>query len=64
LNVTYGGTGFTPVRVDLDGDRKGEIAIYQNSTGNWMILLSSANYTVFLGRTSGGPGYIPLQQSQ
>jgi hypothetical protein len=60
FTVAYGGPGFTPVAGDWDGDGRADVGVYQSSTGNWSILLSSGNYTTSLGRNWGGAGYAPV----
>ena len=39
--VGWGGSGFTPVPGDYDGDGKTDVAIYQSSNGYWWIIISS-----------------------
>jgi len=58
--VSWGGTGYQPIRGDFDGDGKIDLAIYQSSSGNWYILLSGAGYTTSLTKSWGGSGYSPV----
>ncbi len=36
--LNFGGSGFTPVAGDYDGDGKTDAAVYQNSSGNWFVM--------------------------
>ena len=38
----------TPVAADFDGDGKVDPAIYQASTGSWVVLMSKVNYAIAL----------------
>jgi lysophospholipase L1-like esterase len=44
---------------DYDGDGKSDLAIYDESDGNWTILYSSLNYAVGVQGTLGGIGWRP-----
>jgi hypothetical protein len=59
VNVSWGGSGYRPVRGDYDADGKADFATYVSSTGMWHILLSGGNAIV---RTLGGPGYAAIPQ--
>ncbi len=54
-----GGPGYASVSADYDGDGKADPAVYHELTGRWIILPSTANYSVavILSQTLGGPGY-------
>jgi hypothetical protein len=57
-HVGQGGTGFTAVPGDYDGDGKTDLAVYQESTGYWYFKYSSGGYG-FKGL--GGSGKIPVR---
>jgi len=57
--VSYGGSGYTPVAGDWDGDGRADVGV-QDAAGNWSILLSNGNFTTSLSRSWGGAGYQPV----
>jgi hypothetical protein len=62
--VGWGGSVFTPVRGDYDGDGKTDIAIYNTSSGAWWIIPSSGvgpqGQVGAYGVGWGGPGFKPV----
>jgi hypothetical protein len=60
MAINWGGSGYSPVRGDFDGDGRQDLALYQGSSGLWSILLSSTNYATTLGKSWGGSGYAPV----
>jgi hypothetical protein len=56
---TLGGTGYTAVPADYDGDTKADIVVYHEATGQWYFLLSSRNYAPAYGEL-GGSGCEPV----
>lgn len=59
VSIKLGGSEYAPVAGDFDGDGKQDPAVYQETTANWFIALSSNRYVV--GSVNlGGPGYIPV----
>ena len=56
----YGGSAYTPVPGDYDGDGKADIAVYHGATGLWYVRQSSTGTTTWLGY--GGVGYVPANQ--
>ena len=60
LSVGWGGTGYTPVRGDFDGDGKTDLAVYQRSTGKWYVLLSASGYKTSFSASWGGSAYSPV----
>ena len=57
--VGWGGSGFTPVPGDYDGDGKTDVAIYQSSNGSWWIIYSSDGSTHGMG-WGGDASDVPL----
>lgn len=53
---------YTAVPADYDGDGLIDIASYQESTGDWKILLSSSGYSQYMNLPGflGGWGFIPM----
>ena len=49
-----------PVIGDFDGDRKAELALYQESSGNWNIRLSGSEYALVDITGFGGEGWKPV----
>ena len=45
---------------DYDGDRLADLALYQETTGTWMVRLSAAGYAVARMEGFGGSGYMPV----
>jgi outer membrane protein assembly factor BamB len=61
LPQLIGGQGWYPLIADFDGDRFADPAAYEEPTGSWAVLLSSAGYYLIqLDGLLGGPGYIPV----
>jgi hypothetical protein len=60
LSVGLGGSGYAPMPGDFDGDGKTDVAVYQSTTGNWYVLLSSTSYTTSLSKNAGGTGWAPV----
>ncbi|MDP2990609.1 MAG: GDSL-type esterase/lipase family protein, partial [Kiritimatiellota bacterium] len=59
VTTTWGGPGFIPAPADFDGDGKADRCLYQESTGEWYILLSDYGYApVFF--TWGNAAYKPV----
>ena len=56
--VGWGGSGFTPVPGDYDGDGKTDLAIYDSGTGAWWIIPSSGDAAYGVGW--GGSGFTPV----
>jgi hypothetical protein len=44
---------------DFDGDVRSDITVYQASTGYWLTLKSSSNFTTTMNTSWGGAGYTP-----
>lgn len=57
--LNWGGSGSTPTAADYDGDGLADPMLYEESTGNWLILMS---YYGYIQRTIwfGAPGYSPV----
>ena len=58
LSVSWGGTGYSPVAADYDGDGRTDPAVYQASSGTWLVLLSGAGFFIrglqrFMQRDAG-----------
>ena len=45
LSGRFGGTGWTPVPADYDGDGLTDLAIYEDASGTWRIIESSSGQT-------------------
>jgi spore coat protein A len=57
--LAYGGSGYTPVPGNYDGDGKTDVAIYQEPTGRWFVRNSSTGADTVVG--FGGTGYVPVR---
>ena len=56
LNGFFGGTSWTPVSGDFDGDGKSDVAVYND--GNWSIYLMTGS---ILNGFFGGVDWDPVQ---
>jgi hypothetical protein len=56
----FGGTGYTALALDFDGDLKADPGIYEAATGNWTVKLSASGYTAASVTGLGGPGYLAV----
>ena len=58
FSITYPPARRTPL--DFDGDGKQDIGVFRSSTGQWLGLASSTNFTTSAQVTWGGAGDIPV----
>jgi FG-GAP-like repeat len=57
--ISFGGNDTTRAS-DFDGDGKSDITVYQASSGLWLALKSTTNYTTSMNKSWGGTGYTPV----
>ena len=55
-NLKLGGSGYTPIPLDFDGDGRVDPAVYNGSLGKWIVMLSGRGYDSF-SVTWGEKGY-------
>src|SRR5262249_730353 len=55
----FGGSGYTLVPGDYDGDGRADVAVYGRATGLWSVLTSSSGWSSGFSQGWGGPGYVP-----
>jgi len=61
LPAFLGGTGWTALAADFDGDGLADPAVYQSASGGWQIKLSGSGYTTLnLPAFLGGTGWTAL----
>lgn len=60
LRVSFGLPDAVPALEDYDGDLLTDLAVYQESSGTWLALLSSQGYASVSVSGFGGPGYSPV----
>lgn len=58
-HLAFGLPNATPALEDYDGDLLTDYAVYQESSGTWIVLLSSEGYAA-ASIVFGGPGYSPV----
>src|SRR5262249_54943503 len=56
----FGGSGYTLVPGDYDGDGRADVAVYGRATGIWSVLTSSSGWSSGFSQGWGGPGYVPI----
>jgi hypothetical protein len=57
-HLSFGGSGFTPVPGDYDGDGQTDTAVYDTTNGNWFIAQSLAGFRI--DPSFGGSGFVPV----
>ena len=63
LNQSVGGTGYTPLPGDYDGDGRADFVVYDTASGRWYGLLSSSGFTTTLNMSWGGAAtdFVPVR---